>query len=295
MSNPMNRLPIPSPLRNTTPKTHRHRRLGKSSAAFMIALLAVIGSFALFGAGSAHAQGEERDYVDVGLTLEVPDHVGTSASRFLNVIVVNHGSRTAYDVEVVVNIEYPEDSSYFWPPDDYETIGQFLDVPIGSVSHGDDRYSLKWSIPALGGLQRETLKVTGVRHESVTGDTVQFDNVLYPHGFFGKVSTSSFESKLHEGNNTARVWSYKSNTTTITFNFYQVTGNYSVAVSVDNPSPSPGETVEFKVETAREALYTLIGVVPPPIDLKVAIELTDGLSVDEDTSATPPRDNLLPG
>ena len=249
---------------------------------------AVTGAF--LGERIALAQGEERDYVDVGLILEVPDHVGTSASRFLNVIVVNHGERVAYDVEVVVNIEYPEDSSYFWPPHDYETIGQLLDVPIGSVSHGDDRYSLKWSIPALGGLQRETLEVKGVRHESVTGDAVQFDKVLYVHGFSGKVSTSSFESKLHTGNNTDRVWSYKSNDGTTTYNFYQVSGNYSVAVSVDNASPSPGETVEFKVETTREALYTLVGVVPPPIDLKVAIELTDGLSVDEDPDATPARE-----
>ena len=67
---------------------------------------------------------------------------------------------------------------------------------------------------------------------------------------------------------------------------YQVLGNYSVGVSVDNPSPSSGDTINFTITTARERPSSeslpdgiIISLPAPPIDLKVDIELTDGLSV----------------
>ena len=63
-------------------------------------------------------------------------------------------------MEIVVEIVYPEDSSYFLAPGDYHLINWRLEIPVGSVSQGDDRYSLKWSIPELEGLQRETLEVS---------------------------------------------------------------------------------------------------------------------------------------
>ncbi len=196
MSNPMNRLPIPSPLRNTTPKTHRHRRLGKSSAALMIALLAVIAGFTIFGAGSAHAQGEERDYVDVGLVLEVVEE--SIAGLQLKIIVVNHGSRTAYDVDVEVDIAYPEDSSFFH---------SVPDVPIGSASLGSGGYSLHWTIPALGKLQRAEVvaNVNDSHHDSM--NVLVFDKTEYVHEYVGEVTTTSFESNVHQGNNRDRVWS----------------------------------------------------------------------------------------
>ena len=160
----------------------------------------------------------------------------------------------------------PAGSSYFWVPSQES---------VGNVSLENDRYSLRWSIPALGELQSETLEVK-VRHQSVSGDPVTFDNNLYVHEFFGEVTTSSFESYRHTGNNTSRVWSYNYAQAKA---FRQAAGNYSVAVSADNLSPSPGDTVNFTVTTDRARPSGYTGFVPPPIDLKVAIELTGGLSV----------------
>ena len=234
--------------------------------------ISIIG--AIFVPGAAQAQGEDNDHVDVGLILEVPDLRATSR-RQLDIIVVNHGSRTAYDVEVVVEIVYPEDSSYFLAPGDYHLLGWTLEVPVGAVSHGDDIYSLKWSIPALGGLQRETLEVM-VIHESVEIYAVEFDKSLDSHEHFGKVTTSSFESSPHKENNEARVWSYRYR---LDHNYHrQAAGNYSLTVSVDEPSPSPGGTVNFTITTTRENPYDRY-FAPRPIDLEVAIELTGGLSV----------------
>ena len=261
---------------------------------FQIGLIAIAIVFAVltgsvFGEHVVYAQRGDNGYVDVGLILEVPDQDVDNRDRGLNIIVVNHGSRTAYDVEVVVNIVYPEASSYFLAPGDYHLINPILEVPVGSVSQEGDRYSLKWSIPAIGGLQREALEVR-VIHAALTRDTVKFDNKLYPHEHYGKVTTSSFESNLHKGNNTARVWSYSYSGTF----HYQAAGNYSVSVSVDQPYPSPEGTVNFTITTNRENPYSGTGYSfpPPPIDLKVAIDLTDGLSV----SGTPtyaPTTNAL--
>ena len=235
---------------------------------------------AFLGEPLAHAQGDDNDYVDVGLILEVPAEAITGANlrRKLNIIVVNHGSRTAYDVEVVVKIEYPEDSSYFLAPSDYHIIADLLEIPVGSVSQGEDRYSLRWSIPTLEGGVRETLGAL-VMHKALTRDAPEtFDNASYVHGHYGEVTTSSFESDLHKGNNTHRVWSYRTSPTGSIF--YQVGGNYSVAVLVDDPAPSPGDTVTFTIKTDRADPYPdVTGASIPPIDLKVDIELADGLSV----------------
>ena len=141
---------------------------------------------------AAYAQGGDNDYVDVGLILEVPLDVSAISDRDLNIIVVNNGSKNAYDVVVDVDVLYPKGSSYFLSPGDYEIVAGTLEVPVGSVSQGDDIYSLQWSIPALGGLQRETLTVK-VIHKALPRDTVKFDKSLYPHYHYGEVTTSSFE------------------------------------------------------------------------------------------------------
>ena len=224
---------------------------------------------------AAHAQGGDNDYVDVGLILEVPLDVSAILDRDLNIIVVNNGAKTAYDVVVDVDVLYPAGSSYFLAPGDYETVAALLEVPVGSVSQGDDKYSLQWSIPALRGLQRETLAVK-VIHKALTGDTVKFDKSLYPHYHYGEVTTSSFESNLRKGNNISQAWSYRYTLGDPAHR--QAGGNYSVTVSVDNPSPSQGGTVNFTVTTDRENPYPA-GITPPPIDLKVDIDLTGGLSV----------------
>ena len=247
-----------------------------------ISSIAVFAAFALClavmgaidgGAGKAQAQAQAEEFVDVGLTLEVPSSRSTDLTHVIDIIVVNHGTMTAYDVEVVVDIRYPEDSSYFLAPGDYHIQGRTLEVPVGSVSQGSDIYSLRWSIPALGGLQRETL-TPSIIHKTPETASVQFDSSLYPHEFFGQVTASSFESNLHKGNNTSRVWSYQSGE----HNFRPVAGNYAVTVSVDDASPSPGGTVNFTITAGRANVHAG-DFFPPPIDLKVDIDLTGGLSV----------------
>ena len=247
----------------------------------LIAIAAVLVAVAgvVFAPDPIHAQGGDNDYVDVGVILEVPEHEAGNQQK-LNIIVVNNGSRTAYDVEVVVDIEYPEDSSYFpeiengkWIVSQVPLVTAPLIVSAGSVSH-DSPYSLRWSFPELGGLKRETL-VAEVNHTVNTAPPNPFDKRIYPHGYFGKVTTSSFESDHHKGNNETRVWSYRSDRSG---RYWQVAGNYVVTVSVDNPSPSPGETVKFTIGTYREEADKDTDTAPP-VDLKVAIEMTDGLSV----------------
>ena len=229
-----------------------------------IAAIFVALTGALSDQHAAHAQGSNEDYVDVGVTLEVLRHQGTDTPK-LNVIAVNNGSRTAHDVEVVVDVVSPEDSSFFELENPI--------VPVGRLSQGDSKYSIRWSIPELGELQREVLEVK-VRVRVPEGP-VQFDNSRYPHELLGRVTTSSFESDIHKGNNTSRVWSYVVHGSGI---WWQAAGNYSVVVSVDNRSPSPGETVNFTVATNR-ATRDKNHLPAPPIDLKVDIDLTGGLSV----------------
>ena len=224
---------------------------------------------ALSGGGAshtAHAQGDEDDYVDVALTLETPD---TEPGRELTVIVMNLGSRTAYDVEVVVNIVFPENLSFFrFPPD----------VPIGTASLENGGHSFRWTIPELLGLQR--VAITELVTDRFSGPPA-LDAREYPHEFYGEVTTASFESEHRGGNNTDRVWSVLTNLGD------HKTGParsiYSVAVSVDERYPSPGDIVNFTVTTSHSATDFSV------IDQEVAIELTDGLAVDEDASADPPR------
>ena len=237
-------------------------------AALAIAALAV--ALAVVGADGgdtalAHDVGEGSDYVDVGLILEVPNDYLATTSHDLDIIIVNNGSRTAYDVEVVVDVVYPDKS-------------RFKDVPEAPVGWASlDGASLRWTIPALGGVQREVLTA------EVFFEIVGFhDNKQHPHELFGKVTTASFESDLHKENNTSRVWSYDYDPRQ--GDWIQVAVDYAVDVSVDRHDPSPGDTVNFTITASREQTHGKIGSppffpdVPPPIDLKVDIRLTDGLT-----------------
>ena len=178
--------------------------------------------------------------------MEVPDDDDTNVLSFgtLDIVVVNHGTRTAYDVEVVVDVVYPEASSHFHTHRD----AVLIEVPVGSWSRENSNYSLRWSIPALGGLQREELNVElKVRETS----SPTFDKRKYTHEFFGEVSTSSFDR--NPGNNTSRVWSvpYISNDSFNSHRGAASGGNYTVAVTVDKPSPSPGDTVNFTIAAEK--------------------------------------------
>ena len=254
---------------------------------FKVALTAVIVAFAVLTGALrdepvAHAQDDDRDYVDVGLTLEAPVDISASHVHDLNIIVVNHGSRTAYDVEVVVNVKAinPKQSQ-----SRFRIAPLPSEVPVGRASL--DGTSLRWTIPALGGLQREVLPAR-VTHETVQPQTPIYDNSELVHELFGAVTTASFESVPHKENNTSRIWSY--NMASSKDRFIQVGVNYTVDVSVDNRFPNPGDTVNFTVTASRKQTHgsvgspTFVPAIPPPIDLKVCIELTDGL---DDTGSTP--------
>ena len=238
-------------------------------ASSSVALLAVVVGFALFGAGPAHAQGAEGEYVDLALILETPV-VESLGSRDLTIIVMNLGSRTAYDVEVVVDVVYPANTSFF------EIVP---DVPIGAASLENGGHSLRWTIPEFLGMQRFEVSHY-VRHWFEGGP--DFDAQEDPHEFYAEVTTASFESGLRKGNNTDRVWSTLDNAHDVRTRPAQP--DYSVNVSVDERNPSPDDIVNFTVTTNH-------GTFPySAIDQKVAIDLTDGLMVDVDPNVTPPRE-----
>ena len=196
---------------------------------------------------------------------------------------MNIGARTAYDVEVVVDVVYP-DKSHFDP---------VPEVPVGYASlerspNGTDDARLRWTIPALGGLQREEVTARVLHRRSAAP---AFDKNSSPHEFFGQVTTLSHESNLHKGNNTSRVWSYNFSFDLNPlfprqyYRWAQVGGNNTVNVSVDQPFPSPGDTVNFTITAGRTNPRDKVGPVnipthtPPLIDQRVDIELTDGLAV----------------
>ena len=236
----------------------------------LVSLLVSVGGLVAVPS-STYAQGGDNDYVDVAVMLEVPDTITASVSHDLNIIVVNRGARTAYDVEVVVKVVSPEESMFRTESQPRAT--------RRIVSLENDGRTLRWSIPALGGLQREEVaaKVT----HSITGPPTPYDNTNLPHELSGEVTTSSFESDLHQENNTDRVWTYEY--TRSHTSFREVLGNYLVGVAVDNATPSPGDTVNFTITADRTNPYSSVRrdrwATPPPIDLKVDIELTDGLTV----------------
>ncbi len=224
-----------------------------ASIATFVILAALAGDF--LGERVAHAQ----DYVDVGVVLEVPETGSAHTQHIVNVIVVNNGARPAYDVEAVVNIVYP-DQSHFNSP---------REVPLGNASLKNNRRTLSWSIPALGGLQRELIAMT----VTYSDGTSTFDKVYDPHEYSGSVTTSSFESDLHKGNNTAQVWAFNDDDTQP--QVQQVRGNYWVRASVDEQQPAQGDTVNFTISAGKKPGEVLEA---PPIDLRVDITLTDGLT-----------------
>ena len=83
------------------------------------------------------------------------------------------------------------------------------------------------------------------------------------------MTTSSFDRNLE--NNTSRAWAVNY---TSAGGHAPAFGNYIVSVAVDEPSPSPGGVVNFTITAYKEQLTG-----SSPIDLKVDIGLTDGLTV----------------
>ena len=226
-------------------------------------------SGAIFAPGPIHAQGSDNDYVDVAVILEPPMVIGRPTTSWptaleLDIVVVNRGSRTAYDVEVVVDIVYPEDSSHF----ESGRVDGVMVVPVGSASLENDKHRLRWSIPELGGLQRQELKLNSANIKT-SGSSPTFDKDSYTHEFFGEVTTSSFDRNLE--NNTSRAWAVNY---TSAGGHAPAFGNYIVSVAVDEHSPSPGGIVNFTITAYKEQLTG-----SSPIDLQVAIGLTDGLTV----------------
>ncbi len=252
---------------------------------FQIALIAVIAVFAVLAGAFrdgpvAHAHhGEDRDYVDVSLTLEVPEDPQSSGTHEVHIIVVNHGTRTAYDVVVEVDVEtlkpLGQTESQIQSLFTLEGIGtRAVRVPVGRISV--DGTSFRWTIPELRGMQRVVV-IPRVRHFGGSG---VYNNRLKVHKISGTVSTASFQSDTHKENDSSQVWTYAHNTRNIYF--IQVWVAYTVSVSVDNRFPDRGDTVNFTVTAGRKPTYPRVRPspeVPPPIDLKVEIATTDGLTV----------------
>ncbi len=165
----------------------------------------------------------------------------------------------------------PENATYFRTP--------LPEVPVGITSIENNGYSYRWRIPALTGLQREIIKPLPMySFDASPTDRDPFDKRLYPHQFFAEVATSSFERDLHKENNTDRIWF---DVTSQSGRSLQTKGRYSIkSVSVDEANPSPGDLVNFSI-AAR---------MPVNIDIQIAVELTDGLTVDVDSTAEPPRE-----
>ena len=250
---------------------------------FILALVALVAVFALAPPGEARAQGADNDYVDVAVILEFRDQ--NSFRPELDIIVVNNGSRAAYDVEVVVDVVSPAVSYFFVNNINLDA----PEVPVGTSSlesspGGTDEARLRWAIPVLGGLQRVEVAVD-VLYSDSHGPPV-FDNSLNVHEYFGEVTTASYESDRHKGNNASRVWSYRYDEGNVNRRHRQAAGNYTVGVSVDKPSPSPGDTVNFTITADRERPTGFTGFNTQPIDTKVDIELTDGLSLDSTGTIT---------
>ena len=220
-------------------------KLRISLTALAAVFVALTGAF--FAAHVAYAQGGENDYVDVAVILEAPDDDSTITRLDLNIVVVNHGARTAYDVEVVVDIVSPASSSHF---DTNSTILSAPVVPVGisyletipkdTDNAGTDDARFRWTIPELGGLQREEVAVQARIRDA---DNMTFDKRAYTHEFFGTVTTSSFDS--NPGNNTSRVWSVPYLRIALSSHI-GAKGNYTVAVAVDELFPSQGDTVNSR-------------------------------------------------
>ena len=227
---------------------------------------------------TAHAQDDDNGYVDVGLTLEPHDTFSAGSGFEFEIIVVNNGSRTAYDVEVVVDVEYPVASGEK-PLASYVQLFRPSELQVGSASR--EGTSLRWTIPELGGLQREEVVASVIYRNPTSNVALAFDNSSDPHELFGKVMTSSFDSNLE--NDEDRVWAYNYNAPS--YSVREVLGNYLVNVAVDDPAPVPGNTVNFTVTTDRTH-GPGSGFQAPPIDLKVDIALTGGLTVQETGTIT---------
>ena len=261
------------------------------------ALLCLVAAAATFtGSDAASAEGGDEEYVDVAMALEFRNTSGLEYQHSvgilpprLTVVVMNHGTLTAYDVEVVVDIVYPKNTVAFYPQ-----FSSKSPVRIGSVSLLDATpagtdiaqegagYSLRWTIPALPGLAYEEFTIraiTSARDTTQTPFVEIFDEDHSPFEFFGEVTTSSFDR--HEDNNTDRLWAQATTTNTLNPRHARVKPDYKIlSVSVDEPSPSPGGIVNF----------TFVAEPDANIDSRVAIELTDGLAVDVDADATPARE-----
>ncbi len=243
---------------------------------WLIAIIAVFAALtgAFFDEHVAYAQGVDKDYVDVAVILQMSNH-SSGGYRDVDVIVVNNGHRTAYDVEVVVSTEDPEADATALGDFAVDAIAHpFYRVPVGSAiaSLQNGRRTFQWSIPALKGGQKVEYQAKVNQRKLLS--PAEFDERRRPFEHFARVTTSSHDS--NPANNTSRIWSFNSSFSGFVTYHNQATGNYKVTVTVDEPSPSPGDTVNFTITAiGQEGL----GAELPSIDLQVDIELTDGLSV----------------
>ena len=256
-----------------------------------LGLLVLVAVTASFGPGgdAANAQGGDEDYVDLELTLGYVDRV---YDPDLDIIVMNHGTRAAYDVEVVVDIVSPKNTVSFRRPYRGRALGGVsighvsMEGTLPAVSSGAENgngYTLRWTIPELPGLGygRVTTDILTFDQDITQHPRVDlFDEQHTPVEFYGEVTTSSFESELRRENNTDRIWTESTGASSSDLRV-RATPDYKIeSLSVDELSPSPGDIVNFTFEADPDR----------NIDSRVTIGLTDGLTIDEDPDATPARE-----
>ena len=225
-------------------------------------LLAVLACFlalagATGGVGRAQAQGAAEDLVD----LSVDIHTDTAARDTIFLKVTNSGNLTAYDVEVLVEVTFPAESSGIDPGH----------VPVGEIlfrDGNDDEF--RWFIPKFEGYSTSTA-------------TVLLDIPKAPMYEIRAIVTSkgTYEYPVLKLNNELRVVVLTDHE--IHAYVYLFAGEqYGVDVSVADRFPSPGATVNFTITGYLSGANSVF------FDGCVTIELTDGLAAG--TPAFDPND-----
>ena len=193
------------------------------------ALLALVAGFAAFGASPAHAQDTDGErYVDLEVRLVGEDDAGTAA---VAMFIANLGNLTAYDVEVTLTRTRHDTS--LWsirelPPRATGTRLSTNDVLLPNGTFGPGFILNVPEIPA---------------HTEYVVYLVRRSSQVKVYDFAATIAANgSHESGNRLDNNSAQHWQ----------NFSHSLSNaarpdYSVAASVDDRHPAPGDTVNFTV------------------------------------------------
>ena len=188
---------------------------------------------------------DEFDFVDLEVKLDI---IKGSLEKS-GIEVSNLGQRTAYDLEVVVEIVFPDLT------DGFDVLSRQGRLPVGTLVLENDNKRARWSIPKLEGGSKVVYTIDHA-------DT----NMFAYYEIVGTVSSQAFESQDRMDNNTHVMWRQTRSSSA----FHRTGGYHLTTVSVDDPYPSPGETVNFTVTATK-------GSDAPMFDARVEIDFSGGL------------------